>query len=74
MGVSVSGWQFWRAFEQNRSKAIKMFRAFDPLIPLLGSWLKENIASVEKPAHGDVCLCYRETGNASVFNKGEIFE
>lgn len=51
-----------------------MFRAFDPLIPLLGSWLKENIASVEKPAHGDVCLCYRETGNVSAFNKGEIFE
>lgn len=52
-----------------------MFRAFDPLIPLLGSWPKENVASMEKPAHSGVCLYATEKlGMASASNKGETFE
>lgn len=48
MGGSADGWGlFWRAFQQNISRAIKMFRAFDLLILVLGSWLRKTITSME---------------------------
>lgn len=48
-----------------------MFRAFDPLIPLLGSWPKKTIASMEKPAQVTSVYTTEKRERASVSSKGE---
>lgn len=48
-----------------------MFRVFDPLIPLLGSWPKKTITSMEKPAQMTSVYATEKLETASVSNKGE---
>ena len=51
-----------------------MFRVFDPLIPLPGSWLKKTITSMEKPAQVTSVYATEKLETASASNKGETFE
>lgn len=51
-----------------------MFRASDPLIPLLGNWPKKTVTSMEKPAQVTSVYAPEKLETESASNKGEGIE